>query len=100
METSLHYGQDKQLGFLLSECLTAAPGVQLKAKAHFNTVTGQLQHDGALRVAVSVGSAYDGSTPLLLSACACMLCAHVHGFLGFACCLPAQKQASVHLVRT
>jgi hypothetical protein len=74
METQFYYEpQNKQLQFRLRERLTASPGVELKGKGHFNTVTSQLAYTGTLKANVQLGeNVVDaGSTPLKIGGCTC-----------------------------
>mmetsp|Transcript_3126 Transcript_3126/g.7169 ORF Transcript_3126/g.7169 Transcript_3126/m.7169 type:complete len:190 (-) Transcript_3126:12-581(-) len=50
MDTSFHYDlAEKNLNFKLRERLVARPGIELKGKGLFNTVTGNLSYAGTLR---------------------------------------------------
>jgi hypothetical protein len=72
METQFYYEpQNKQLTFRLRERLTAKPGVELKGKGYFNTVTGKLAYQGTLKGNVQLGEHVvdAGSTPLKIGGC-------------------------------
>ncbi len=58
METQFHYDitGSKQLSFKLRERITTKPGLELKVKGLFNTVTGNLDYVGSIKKYMSFGS--------------------------------------------
>lgn len=71
METSFHYDlSQKALSFKLKEKISAPPGVEIKGRGLFNTVTGQLGYIGTVRATKNIGheAVNVGNTPLKLSA--------------------------------